>query len=91
MFDHILSEMCYFGKKCSNNMCPYQHEHEVIEPVEKDLNEKFDNLEYDEQCESRKILCDKLCKPSHDYHRCNNKEYEKKAGAEQCQAHFQLS
>ena len=74
-----------FGNKCSNTLCPYQHEHEVIEPVdtlEKDLIEKFDNLKYDEQCESRKILCDKLCKPSHDYHRCNKKEYEEYVGCD---------
>ena len=85
MFDHLFSEMCYFGKKCSNNLCPYKHEPEVIETVdtlEKDLNDKYDNLADNEQCQSRKILCDKLCKPSPDCHRCSNKVHEEDVGGD---------
>ena len=85
MFDHLFSEMCYFGKKCSNNLCPYKHEREVIETVdtlEKDLNDKYDNLADNEQCQSRKILCDKLCKASPDCHGCSNKVHEEDVGGD---------
>ena len=62
MLDHLLSEVCYFGKQGSNKLCPYQHEvHEPVDALEKDLNDKFDALTYDEKSESKKILCEKLC------------------------------
>ena len=65
MFDHVVSEQCFFGRKCLNNLCSYQHENEVeIEEHEKVLSDKFDELTFKEQNESRMILCDKLCKPS---------------------------
>lgn len=85
MFDHSTSEICIFGGKCTNKLCPYQHEKEVDEPIEtleKDLKDKFDNLSYDEQYESKMIICDKLCKASHGYHRCNDDDYEGYVGCD---------
>ena len=36
----------------------------------------------EKQYKSRMILCDKLCKPTHDYHRCNNQSYEGYVGCD---------
>ena len=87
MFDHSLSEICIFGKSCLNKLCPFQHNRkdlgiEVVEADEKELKDKFDNLTDDEQYESKMVLCDKLCKASHGYHRCNNKDYEGYVGCD---------
>ena len=74
MFDHSLSEMCVFGKQCLNKLCPFRHdqenlETEVVEVTVEELKVKFDKLTEDEQYESKMVLCDKLCKASHGYHR----------------------
>ena len=79
MFNHVVSEKCIFGKKCLNNLCSYQHKNEIDDSqdaLEKELSEKFNELTNEEQYKSRMILCDKLCKPTHGYHRCNNQSYE---------------
>ena len=87
MFDHSLSEMCVFGKQCLNKLCPFQHdqenlETEVVEVTVEELKVKFDKLTEDEQYESKMVLCDKLCKASHGYHRCNDEDYEGYVGCD---------
>ena len=85
MFDHVVSDRCIFGKTCSSNLCSYQHENEKehsLEALEKELSDKFNELTKEEQYESRMVLCDKLCKPTHGYHRCDNQTYEGYVGCD---------
>jgi hypothetical protein len=85
MFDHVMSEMCIYGKKCTQKLCSYQHEepsspsdesNEPADIIEINLKEQFEELTYKEQDESKMIVCDQLCKASHGYHRCNDEDYE---------------
>ena len=91
MFEHVLSEMCIFGKNCQNKLCSNQHELEnpeiqkVKDPVdknEKSLKDKFEKLSVDDQYESKMIICDKLCKASYGYHRCTNEDYDDYVGCD---------
>ena len=89
MFDHVLSEKCIFGNNCNNRMCSYQHEISNSEESElndelneKKLKDKFEHLTNEEKLESRRIICEKLCKSSLGYHRCSNLKYDEFIGCD---------
>lgn len=64
MFEHILSEMCTYGKSCSNKLCSYQHEvnnsanDERSEPVDTQILAEENESELPCDSDSEKEECD---------------------------------
>ena len=81
MFAHVLSEFCFFDKKCKNELCSFQHEY-LYKEREIEYRQRFDKLKPAEQNEAKMVLCDKLCNPSLGYHMCTPKDYEKYVGCD---------
>ena len=76
-FLHQNSEMCYFRKKCRNNLCQFKHVDNGVEEInQNELANKFNKLTDIEQSESKEVLCDFYCRASYDYHRCSDERRE---------------
>ena len=93
MFNHVLSEMCIYGKKCLNKLCSYQHIHENIEEntgikcdkcnlifkTEKDMDTHMDDVH--EEWRVTQSFCDYFCRGEHGAHICwSKKDFEEFIG-----------
>ena len=75
MFVHRDSSNCFFGSRCTNNLCPYKHE-ENKKPTAEDtemveLEDHFTNLTYEEKEETKDVFCDIYCNRAYDFHTCS--------------------
>ena len=66
MFEHAVSEMCKFDKKCTNNLCSYQHSMLGKKPHPEESNKKqvdAENLSEEEECPlcNEKLPCPWKC------------------------------
>ena len=52
MFEHILSEMCKYGKSCSKKLCSYQHE---LDDTSNDENDMSDHVNDENDLENEVI------------------------------------
>ena len=77
MFAHVQSIMCKYNKACRKKLCSFrpdlvQKDNESTEIIcdEDTLKEAFENLNDDEQYESKEVLCDAICTAPNGYHKC---------------------
>ena len=75
-FLHQNSSICYFGKRCANNLCQFRHSEQSYNADDDDLRDKFEKLSEMEKDESKEVFCDIYCNRGYDSHRCSEETNE---------------
>ena len=93
MFDHAFSGSCRYGKKCTNKMCPFQHDHGTTEnnaDGDEELKEAFEKFDGMEKFEANKVICNFFCNDDLGYHKCNEEDFQTFIGLDAPNVHTEV-